>query len=85
MKNLSNSLPVSIDQKHHRWKSLEANSSSNQKLKNETLKKNHIKIVIKNIKNKLEDIKKILKNEFVKFITYINRSKALQIKKLRSL
>jgi len=64
---------------------LEASFSSNQKLKNETLKKNHIKIVIKNIKNKLEDIKKILKNEFVKFITYINRSKALQIKKLRSL
>jgi len=64
---------------------LAASSLSNQKLKNETLKKNHIKIVIKNIKNKLEDIKKILKNEFVKFIIYINRLEALQIKKLRSL
>jgi hypothetical protein len=64
---------------------LAASSLSNQKLKNETLKKNHIKIVIKNIKNKLEDIKKILKNEFVKFIIYINRLEALQIKKLRNL
>jgi len=63
--NLPNSLSMSIDQKHHRWKSLETHSTSNEMLKDETGEENHTKIVIKRMrekikmKNKLEGIKKI--------------------------
>jgi len=64
--NLSNSLSMSIDQKYHRWKSLETHSTSNKRLEDETGEENDTKIVIKRIKekikmkNKLEGIKKNL-------------------------